>query len=170
MIERRLFRHSAFLIGALFLCCAAMGEVPSAFAASDMQPYWAWGFTGPATNAPAPPRPATPPPDNKKRHTLPGSRFSFTAAELAFPTEDSKYSPADWYPEDHPQPMPEIVAHGRKSAEIYPCGLCHRPNGSGRPENANITGLPTEYFVRQVMDFKSGARQSSDARKGNVKK
>ncbi len=171
MIGLGLFRHRAFLTGALFLGFATIGGASSSFAATDTQPYWAWGFTGPATSAPPPPpAPPAPPPDNKKRHTLPGSKFSFTAAELANLTEASKYRPLDWYPEDHPQAVPDIVAHGRESAGIYACGLCHRPNGNGRPENAAITGLSYEYFVQQLMDFKNGLRQSSDPRKGNIKK
>ena len=66
--------------------------------------------------------------------------------------------------------MPDIVAHGRQSANppIYACGLCHYPNGKGRPENANVTGLTYEYIVQQLTDFKSGARKTSDPRKGNT--
>jgi cytochrome c553 len=66
--------------------------------------------------------------------------------------------------------MPEIVAKGRESAKpsIYACSLCHYPNGKGRPENANVTGLSYEYFVQQMMDFRSGARKTSDPRKANT--
>jgi cytochrome c553 len=66
--------------------------------------------------------------------------------------------------------MPEIVAHGRGSAlpTIWACGMCHYPNGKGRPENANITGLPFEYFVRQLIDFRNDTRQTSDQRKTNT--
>jgi len=66
--------------------------------------------------------------------------------------------------------MPDIVARGRETAQpkIYACGLCHYPNGKGRPENANITGLTYEYFVQQMMDFRNGARKTSDPRKANT--
>jgi cytochrome c553 len=113
-------------------------------------PPWAFGFDAPL--------------DDTTLYTLPGSRFSFTQAQIT-----SRYAPADWFPEDHPT-MPEIVAHGRESARptIWACGLCHYPNGKGRPENANITGLSYEYFVRQLIDLRSGARQSSDRRKINT--
>lgn len=56
--------------------------------------------------------------------------------------------------------MPEIVAFGRKP-DVLACGHCHRADGSGGPENADIAGLPVDYFVRQIADFKSGARKSS---------
>jgi cytochrome c553 len=173
MRNRMFSHHYAVLTAALLLGFIATGGVPLAFGADDTQPYWAWGFTGPAQKTPPPPAPPAKPqpaPDNKKLYTLPGSRFSFTEAQVSNVTIENRYKPVDWYPEDHPENVPDIVARGRRSAEIYPCGLCHRPNGNGRPENAAITGLTYEYFVRQLQDFKSGARQSSDPRKENVKK
>ncbi len=57
--------------------------------------------------------------------------------------------------------MPEIVAHGRKP-NVYACAYCHLPNGEGRPENSTIAGLPAGYIVRQLQDFKSGARKCSE--------
>ena len=66
--------------------------------------------------------------------------------------------------------MPEIVAKGKVAAQpqVYACSLCHYPNGKGRPENANITGLTYEYFVQQMIDFRNGARKTSDPRKANT--
>jgi cytochrome c553 len=118
--------------------------------ATDEPPPWAYGYEAPL--------------DNTTLHTLPGSKFSFTQSQIT-----NRYGPADWFPEDHPT-MPEVVAHGRESATptISACGSCHYPNGKGRPENANLTGLSYEYFVRQLMDFRSGARRSSDQRKVNA--
>ncbi len=53
--------------------------------------------------------------------------------------------------------VPEIVAKGKIAArpQVYACSLCHYPNGKGRPENANITGLTYEYFIQQMMDFRN---------------
>jgi cytochrome c553 len=118
--------------------------------AADEPPPWAYGFEAPL--------------DNTTLYTLPGSKFSFTQSQIF-----NRYGPADWFPEDHPT-MPEIVAHGRETAvpTISACGSCHYPNGKGRPENANLTGLSYEYFVRQLMDFRGGARRTSDQRKGNT--
>jgi cytochrome c553 len=128
---------------------------------------WAYGFdTPPGAPAAAPAAPAgqrgqAPPPD-PTQHKLPGSDGSFTAAQIR-----DGYGPADWYPGDHPS-MPEIVAHGRRDAQINACSLCHYPNGKGRPENAGVSGLPYSYFVQTMMDFKNDARKSADTRKGNT--
>src|SRR5688572_31605528 len=77
------------------------------------------------------------------------------------------YSPADWFAGDHPA-MPEIVARGRRDAGIIACSLCHYPNGKGRPENAGVSGLPYEYFVQTMADFKNDRRKSADSRKANT--
>jgi cytochrome c553 len=118
--------------------------------AADEPPPWAYGFEGLSNST--------------TLYTLPGSKHSFTQSQII-----NRYGPADWFPEDHPI-MPEIVAHGRESAvpTVWACSLCHYPNGKGRPENANITGLSYEYFVRQLIDFRDGARQTSDQRKFNT--
>jgi cytochrome c553 len=57
--------------------------------------------------------------------------------------------------------MPEVVVHGRKP-DVYSCGHCHLPNGQGRPENASVAGLPAEYIIQQMADFKNGLRKGSD--------
>jgi cytochrome c553 len=64
--------------------------------------------------------------------------------------------------------MPDIVAHGRREAQVNACSLCHYPNGKGRPENAGVSGLPYSYFVQTMMDFKNDNRKSADTRKGNT--
>jgi cytochrome c553 len=92
--------------------------------------------------------------DNTEEH-LPGSKASYTRAQIA-----DIFVVPDWYPDAHP-PMPDIVAHGRKP-DVYSCGHCHLPNGQGRPENASVTGLPVDYIVAQMLDFKRGLRKSSD--------
>ena len=90
-----------------------------------------------------------------------GSKFQFTQAQVSF-----SYGPADWFPEDHP-PMPEAVAKG-KPGVARACGLCHLPDGRGRPENAPIQGLPYEYIVQQLRDFQQGLRHSAEPRKANT--
>jgi cytochrome c553 len=62
---------------------------------------------------------------------------------------------------EHPA-MPDVVRRGRIAEGVRACGYCHYPNGLGRPENASIAGLPTEYFIQQVNDFKNGLRKTSE--------
>jgi cytochrome c553 len=69
-----------------------------------------------------------------------------------------RFVSSNWHPGDYP-PQPEIVAHGRKP-DVFACGFCHRADGPGGPENANLTGLGAAYIVQQMADFKSGARKS----------
>ena len=147
------------------LAFGTVAGTATAVQAAEVPPPWAYGFTAPV---PLGTSQAEPNPqqvlDNVTLHTLPGSKFSFTRAQIA-----NRYGPADWFPEDHPA-MPEIVAKGKISAQpqVYACSLCHYPNGKGRPENANITGLTYEYFIQQMMDFRKGARKTSDPRKANT--
>jgi cytochrome c553 len=56
--------------------------------------------------------------------------------------------------------MPEIVARGRKP-DVRACGVCHRADGPGGPENSGLAGLPAAYIVQQMADFKSGARKTA---------
>ena len=153
----------------LFVAAAALalgGAAGVAVAqAADAPPNWAYGFTTPPpSTAPAPAAPAAAAAPDATMHTLPGSSLSFTRAQIA-----NRFGPADWFPGDHPA-MPDVVAHGKQSAQpqVYACSLCHLPNGNGRPENANVTGLSYDYIVQQLMDFRKGARKTSDPRKANT--
>jgi cytochrome c553 len=134
--------------------------------AENGPPPWAYGFATPVPDPPPPRAEPGPAPqlDNTVQHTLPGTDRTFTRAQIS-----NRYGPADWYQNDHP-PMPDIVAYGRETAtpKIYACSLCHYPNGKGRPENANVTGLTYEYIVQQLRDFRNGARVASDPRKPNT--
>jgi cytochrome c553 len=139
----------------------AIGIGAVAFAATNVpapdEPFWAWGWKDAAQ---------VPPPaavrDTTVKHSLPASKLSVTEAEA-----NDRQNPPDWYPEDH-SPMPNIVAHGDAARMIYACGLCHLPNGLGRAENANVAGLPVEYFRQQLLEFKNDQRVSSDPRKTNT--
>ncbi|HLJ18260.1 MAG TPA: c-type cytochrome [Bryobacteraceae bacterium] len=131
---------------------------------SEPPPPWAYGYNAPADPAAGVPKPdplAVPAPDDGRKRHLSGSTSSFTVTQIR-----DAYGPADWYPGDHPA-MPEIVAHG-KNPEVRACSLCHYPNGKGRPENAGIAGLPYEYIVEQIAEFRNGARSSADLRKPNT--
>src|SRR5262249_17042314 len=144
----------------------AFAVLPATFVqAADDFPAWAYGFNSAPPPGTQPARPNPPQQlDNVTLHSIPGSKFQFTRAQIA-----NRYRPADWSPEDHPS-MPHVAATGKVSAQpqVYACSLCHYPNGKGRPENANVTGLTYEYIVQQLTDFRSGARKTSDPRKGNT--
>lgn len=119
---------------------------------------WAYAIS------PAPPAgaaaPAQPAPDTSLKH-IDGSTAEFTRAQIS-----NRFGPADWFPGDHPS-MPDVVAHG-KPPDVWACGLCHYPNGKGRPENAPVAGLPVEYFIQQMHDFRDGLRKSAEPRKANT--
>src|SRR5262249_46144496 len=100
--------------------------------------------------------------DNVTKLSVPGSKHEYTRAQVA-----NRYGPADWFPEDHP-PMPDIVAHGKEAQQVFACSLCHLTNGKGRPENAPVAGLPYDYIVQQLIDFRNGVRKTSDPRKDNT--
>jgi cytochrome c553 len=97
-------------------------------------------------------------PPDPTLYTVPGSKFQFTMAQIRSTTD-----PVDWFPEDHP-PLPEIVTHGRPPI-ARPCYSCHTLNGKGKPENAPVAGLPKDYIIRQLQEFKSGARDTAEPRK-----
>ena len=92
--------------------------------------------------------------DDGSLRYVPGSSRAYTLSQL----RDFFMAP-DWHPDDHPV-MPDVVALGRKP-DVYACGFCHRADGRGGPENANIAGLPAGYIVQQMADFKKGSPQSS---------
>jgi len=120
----------------------------------------AWAY---AVLEPGPPPP--PPTDDAEVRSIPGSTQSFTMKQIR-----DTGNPVDWFPGDHP-PMPTIVAHRRSPTAnpwIGSCGLCHYPNGKGRPENAGVAGLPAGYILEQLSDFKNGARKAADPGKRNT--
>ena len=164
---------STFVLLVLITLPRAQEPAPAAPQPDPNKPEWAYAVS------PAPPggggggraggaaraggggggRGAGAPADTTKL-TLPGSKFSFTRGEVR-----NAFGPADWFPEDHPA-MPEVVSHGRPP-DARACGFCHMPNGKGRPENAPVAGLPKEYIIQQLQDFKSGARVTAEPRKPN---
>lgn len=126
---------------------AALTLIAATAAVAAEPPPWAYPVNPPGLQ---------PAPDDGTLHRVPGSdaRFTLTAIRDLF-------NAPDWHPDDHP-PMPEIVARGSKPAGVFACGYCHLPNGLGRPENSSLAGLPAEYIVQQVLDFRSGARKSAE--------
>jgi cytochrome c553 len=146
------------------------------------QPLWAWGVTEvpkpgdkqavqfapaarPAAAAPAANRNTE---ELNRKRRVEGSRLEMSLAEVRNgPNGGAGF--VDWFPDDHPNPVPDIIKRGPAALgkDTRPCGSCHLSDGSGRPENASPAGLPAEYIVRQLHDFKNDLRHSADPRKGN---
>ncbi|MBV9508624.1 MAG: cytochrome C [Acidobacteriia bacterium] len=82
---------------------------------------------------------------------IPGSKKAYTEKQI-----DDLTNPPDWVPEEHGQ-VPKVVA-GAPGSTGLACGSCHLMTGQGHPESADLAGLPVEYLVRQMMDFKNGTR------------
>jgi len=116
----------------------------SAFA-QDKPPAWAYPVNPPDFRAPA---------DDGAPRKVPDSDLTLTLTQV----RDLFFAP-DWHPADHAA-LPEVVARGRKP-DLYACGFCHRADGPGGPENANLMGLPAGYIKQQLADFKTGARKSA---------
>jgi cytochrome c553 len=93
-------------------------------------------------------------PDDGVPRSVPGSSVRYTVTQ----TRDRFFAP-DWHAQEHPS-MPEVVARGRRP-DVSACGYCHRAGGTGGPENADLAGLPVAYIVRQMQDYKSGARSTA---------
>ena len=110
-----------------------------------------WAYT-PVT-PPGKGRPRTPD-DGTLRH-VPGSDKGYARAQIG-----DGYNVPDWFPNLHPNPVPDAVLHG-KPGLYQGCGLCHLPTGFGRPENNSINGLPVGYIMEQIEDFKNDRRHSS---------
>jgi cytochrome c553 len=110
-------------------------------------PDWAYPLNPPE---PAHPRPL----DSVKPLHIPDSKVAFTEAQL-----NDLFTAPDWRPGSH-SAMPKVVAYGN-APDVYACGFCHTPSGQGRPENASLAGLPVQYILQQVADFKNGARRSA---------
>jgi cytochrome c553 len=140
--EHASHRTRRVILGSLLLAAFALNAL-AADPAFEV-PEWAYpGYTNP-------PAPGTQP-DGVVRHHVPDSDVTFTQAQLS----DMFVAP-DWFPGRHPA-MPEPVARGRQP-DAMACAYCHLPDGTGRPENAALAGLPADYIRAQVADIRHGLR------------
>jgi cytochrome c553 len=92
------------------------------------------------------------PVDEAEQIRVPGSDIVLTRTQV-----EDQYAAADWFPNEN-TPRPEIVMKGR-APNARACGVCHLMSGMGHPESSDLAGLPVEYMVRQMADFKSGTRK-----------
>jgi len=119
--------------------------VPVVVAGADPPP-WAFPVAEPGLS---------PSPDGGLPKRVPGSTLAYTQKQV-----DDNHSVPDWFPDEHP-PMPAVVAHG--NGDVVACAKCHLVSGLGHPESASLAALPAAYIVRQVDEFKSGARAGSNS-------
>jgi hypothetical protein len=132
---------TAFLASAII--CVALPETMAT--AADSPPRWAYIDDNPNYK---------PPVDDGNLVRVPNSTAGYTWTQLRTP-----FIAPIWHPDDH-GPLPDIVANGRKPG-VLACGYCHRADGPGGPENADLAGLPKSYIIRQMADYKSGARSTA---------
>jgi cytochrome c553 len=137
----------------------------------SQMPLWAYGVAerpNPADpqavqGAPgAPPAAPIPPAEAARKRHVEGSSLTFTRVDI-------RGNVVDWFPDDHPNPMPGIIKQGPLAMGNggRACGTCHLSDGSGRPENSSPAGLPAKYILRQLNDFRNGLRHSVEPGKGN---
>jgi cytochrome c553 len=93
-------------------------------------------------------------PDDGQLFHIPGSMKSYTDTQINRST-----STIDWFPDTHPA-APAPVISGRDGA-YRACGLCHLIDGRGKPDTADLQGLPVAYFLQQLSDMKEDKRHAS---------
>ena len=111
---------------AFFASMIGVSLVTAAAMAAEAPPGWAYPENNPNYK---------PPVDDGKAVRVPDSTAGYTWSQL----RDRFIAPV-WHPDDH-RALPDIVANGRKP-DVFACGHCHRADGPGGPENADLAGLP----------------------------
>src|SRR5712671_5743246 len=86
----------------------------------------------------------------------PGPDWAFMTPDPNAPAPASSRQAA---PTDQQPGAPAVVVSGNGAAAPA-CSICHGASGVGGPQSANLRGQDEEYIVRQMKDFKSGARGS----------
>ena len=127
---------ASFVIAAL---AAQAPAPPPAAAAKSADPVPMWAFPGPLNKS------------------VPGSKLAWSDVQMF-----DRTVAVEWFPDNHPA-MPPAV---KGSLQLYACGYCHLPEGSGRPENAALAGMPYDYLKQQVDDMQTGKRVVVDSHFG----
>jgi cytochrome c553 len=144
IIRRQSFRATLLFTVAVGLHAQAPIAVPAGL------PDWAF-------NVPDRVQPASVRPEGVVRAQ--GSGKEYEASKIA-----GNANPPDWFPEEH-GPAPKSVQGGAGIGTA--CGSCHLMSGQGHSESADLSGMPAEYLVRQMVYYKAGTRKD-DARMGPI--
>jgi cytochrome c553 len=139
-------RSSALIIALVAAASAGLASqqpsTPSTSLPSPPAREPSWAFPVQAGSLPAEP------PGEK---SVQGSSRKYTPQQI-----DDLLNPPDWFPDEH-RPAPPIVQKGHGAA--LACGSCHLMSGLGHPESADLTGFTAAYIIRQMADFRTGARR-----------
>jgi cytochrome c553 len=146
-------RRKVFQVAAAYAVVATLSVVAAAADAADAFEIPAWAY-------PVMDEGRGRGPDDGTLLSTPDSDLRFTQTQI-----NDRFNPPDWYPDEHPPP-PEVVSHGRPPL-VRACGQCHMLHGMGHPESSAMAGLPVDYVIQQMRDYKSGARTSMDGRRDN---
>jgi cytochrome c553 len=141
----------------LLVLAAICSATVTLLTAAEPPAPWAFGFTTPPGSQEPPGTMAVGAPADTI-FTVPGSTLKMTREQVL-----NFFNAGDWFPDDHPK-MPYIVQYGR-APDVIACGVCHLINGKGRTEHSPVAGLPVEYFIQQLHDFKNDLREHADPRK-----
>jgi cytochrome c553 len=128
-------KHLSWMVTVSFTAVIAAAQTQS----TGKNLTWAYPLPDPPPNSAPNPAPKQ----------VPGSSKSYTQAQI-----DDQFNPPDWFPAEH-GPLPRVVQTG---IQAQACGSCHLMSGMGHPESAQLAGLPINYMLRQMQDFKSGVR------------
>jgi cytochrome c553 len=145
-----LVRSTSVSLAGTVLCVLVVntptyGQTQATAKGVESAPQWAYPENNPNYK---------PPVDDGKPVRVPNSTAGYTWTQLR-----TRFIAPVWHPEDH-GPLPDVVAKGR-DPNVFACGYCHRADGPGGPENADLAGLPKHYIIQQMADYKSGARVTS---------
>src|SRR4026207_279340 len=127
-----------------FQTAATPPQGPQTDRAQTAYPDWPW-----PKGASEPPKP-----DDGQLFRIPGSTKSYTDTQINRST-----STVDWFPELHPAPPAPVISG--KNGAYRACGQCHLIDGRGKPDTADLRGLPVAYFLQQLTDMKEGKRRGS---------
>ena len=150
-------RHENFQYLCMFVLSCVV-SVATMFGADP--PPWAYGFEGPP-QAGATPVPVGPANTDQTLRSIPGATAQYARAQIG-----NRFGPADWFPGDHPQ---DARRRGSRRAARCAClravPLSQRQGPRGKRGHR---GLPVDYFIQQMNDFRNGNRKSADPRKANT--
>jgi cytochrome c553 len=124
------------------ICILTLAMLPTLAVAAE-KPEWAFPTTEKQLPAPRIP--------GNKMRTVGNVTVSRAGA-------DDFFNIPNWRPDMYPA-MPKIVQFGNKEKQVRACGSCHLPIGTGHDESAYLAGLPVNYIIEQMNDWKNGNRK-----------